>query len=77
MRVRQIIEYVFFAVISGIGTLGVAYVQKISDTMNTLTKNIIELNARMEIQSAETKFNNNRIEDHESRLRHIEFLDKK
>ncbi len=77
MRVRQIIEYVFFTVISGIGTLGVSYVQKISETMNTLTKNVIELNARMEIQHAELGYTTNRLDDHESRLRRIEIRGQK
>jgi hypothetical protein len=74
MGQRKVVEYLFFSAISAIGTIGVSYVQKISETMNTLTKNVVELNAKMDIHKGYTE---TRLEDHETRLRRIEIRSQK
>lgn len=74
---RKVVEYLFFSLLSGIGTIGVSYVQKISETMTTLTKNVVELNAKMEIQTTRMSYTDNRLEDHENRIRRIEIRERK
>lgn len=69
---KKIIEYLFFAIVSGIGTIGVSYVHQISETMMKLTQNVVELNARIEILSTRVLHTDDAIKDHEIRLRQIE-----
>lgn len=71
---RKVIEYLFFAVLSGIGSIGVSYVKQISDTMTTLSKSVSELNVRMELISQKMSVSDESIKDHEVRLRHLEIV---
>ena len=72
MSYRKIVEYVFFAILSGIGTMGVSYVQKISESMILLTSSVTELNLKIELLTQRMVAANQNLQDHEDRIRRIE-----
>lgn len=74
---RKVVEYVFFACLSAIGTAGVSYVQQISETMIILTKSVTELNLKIEILTQKMVSASQSLEDHEERIRRIELKNRK
>lgn len=72
MTIRKIVEYIFFSLLSMIGTFGVSYIKDISETLNKLTTNVMQLNARIEIMTERMVEVDSKVKDHEKRLRKIE-----
>ncbi len=72
MPTRKIVEYLFFSLLSMIGTLGVSYTKEISKSLSKLTTNVVELNGRLELMAEKMVEASAIIKDHEARLRRIE-----
>lgn len=72
---RKIIEYVFFSIISGIGTFGLTYLHNISECMDRLAKSDIELNGKIELLTEKLVEASSEMKDHEGRLRAIERIE--
>lgn len=74
---RKVIEYIFFALISAIASIGVNYARDISLQLESLSKIVADSNTRLEVLTS--KFIDQgeviavKVGDHEIRLRKIEF----
>ena len=69
---RKIIEYIFFSLVSMVGTVGVGYMRDISSSMVLLTKSVTELNLKIELLTQKMVIASQSLDDHEHRLRRIE-----
>ncbi len=74
MTQRKIIEYIFFSILSMVGTVGVSYIRDISSTLSKLTINVMQLNGRIEIMTERMVEVDGKVKDHEKRIRKIERL---
>lgn len=72
MAIRKIIEYLFFSMISAIGTFAVSYLHNISSCMERLAKSDREFNLKIELMTEKLVEASDTLKDHESRIRKIE-----
>ena len=72
MDTKRVIEYIFLACISTVGTVGVSYVQTISVSLLKLSDSVVELNNRLSIMTTRLSVTDDSLKDHESRLRRVE-----
>jgi hypothetical protein len=72
MTAKKVIEYAFFSLLSFLGTVSVSYIHQISDSMEKLTKSVVQLNSKIEVLAEKTMRADDVLKDHEVRLRGIE-----
>lgn len=72
MNYRKHVEYFFLALICGIGSLAVSYLGKLSENIDSLSKNVTQLTVSVNVMSEKLVQSDRILLDHESRIRQME-----
>lgn len=72
MNYSKHVEWFFFALLSGSAGLCVNYLGKLSESMTITSQSIAELNSKMQVIVTKLAYSEDKIHDHEFRLRRVE-----
>ena len=72
METKKLVEWSLLASLSGSGAFIASYVGRLTDSVDQMNLSIRQLNARIEVMTAELAHTNDTLKDHEYRLRVIE-----
>ena len=72
MDYKKHVEFFFLALISGIGSVGINFVAKISDNIVQMTIAVREVNLKLEALKLDNSGLNEKVHDHELRIRVLE-----
>jgi hypothetical protein len=76
MNYTKHVEWFFFALLSGTAGISVKYLGDLSTSITSMSQSMAELSGKIEILTTKLSFTEQRIYDHEGRLRHIEAVRK-
>jgi hypothetical protein len=69
---KKIFEWALMASLSGTGAFIASYVGRLTDSVDQMNVSVRQLNARIEVMTAELAHTNETLKDHEGRLRTVE-----
>ena len=72
MNYSKHVEWFFFALLSGSAGLCVNYMGKLTESMAITSQSIAELNSKMHVVVTKLAYSEDKIHDHEFRLRQVE-----
>ena len=72
MNYSKHVEVFFFAILSGIAGMSVKHLGDLSTSITSMSQSVAELSAKIEILTTKLSFTEQRIYDHETRMRVIE-----
>lgn len=72
MDTRKIIELILMASLSGTGAFIASYVGKMTDSIDSMSRSVRDLNIKIEVMTTEISHTTEILRDHEARLRSVE-----